>query len=146
MIFNLDTRIYLAEHPYWALGWFDRMRGMIGRDFVPGRLDAMVFPRCGAVHFMWMAIALDVVFLDREGLVLAQYPHCRPWRRPAGCRGAAFAIELPAGKLMLTGTRAGHRLNLNSTLTPEAIEKLRKESILSAGIVPRAAGSEPAAE
>ena len=101
MIFNLDTRIYLAEHPYWAIGWYDRVRGMIGRNFIPGRLDAMVFPRCAAVHFMGMGIPLDVAFLNREGVVLAVCPECRPWGRPVGCRGAAFTIELPAGRLVL---------------------------------------------
>lgn len=146
MIFNLDTRIYLAEHPYWAIGWYDRVRGMIGRNFIPGRLDAMVFPRCAAVHFMGMGIPLDVAFLNREGVVLAVCPECRPWGRPVGCRGAAFTIELPAGRLVLTGTRIGHRLNLNSTLAPEAIEKLRKKTMLSAGVLPRAAGTDPAAE
>ena len=44
MIFNLDTRIYLAEHPYWAIGWYDRVRGMIGRNFIPGRLTRWCFP------------------------------------------------------------------------------------------------------
>ena len=56
MIYDLDSKRYLARHPRWALGWFDRLRGMIGRRFAAGEFDAMVFPRCGAVHSWWMTV------------------------------------------------------------------------------------------
>ena len=59
------------------------------------------------------------------------------------CRRAVTVIELPAGRIAESGTEVGHHLNLNSTLSPEMIEKLRKSAILNAGnasIVPRKAG------
>ena len=66
MIYNINQRKYLARHPRWAVGWFERLRGMIGRRFVDGELDAMVFERCGMVHSCWMSIGgwwrYDVIF------------------------------------------------------------------------------------
>lgn len=99
MIYDLDSKRYLARHPRWALGWFDRLRGMIGRRFAAGEFDAMVFPRCGAVHSWWMTVPIDLVFLDRESKVIRLKSDFRPWRLPAGCRGAVTVIELPAGAI-----------------------------------------------
>ncbi|MGF0035390.1 DUF192 domain-containing protein [Victivallis vadensis] len=137
MIYDLDSKRYLARHPRWALGWFDRLRGMIGRRFAAGEFDAMVFPRCGAVHSWWMTVPIDLVFLDRESKVVRLKSDFRPWRLPAGCRGAVTVIELPAGAIERAACRVGHRINLNSTLDGEAIEKLQSETILkNAGASP----------
>ena len=56
MIFNLDSLHYVARRPVWALAWRDRLRGMIGRRFEPEGIDAMIFPRCNAIHTMWMSM------------------------------------------------------------------------------------------
>ena len=128
MIFNLDSLHYVARRPVWALAWRDRLRGMIGRRFEQEGIDAMIFPRCNAIHTMWMSIPIDVVFLDADAEVAGLCAGLKPWRLPVSCR---------------RGTEGGHHLNLNSTLSPEMIEKLRKSAILNAGnasIVPRKAG------
>ena len=88
MIYDLDSKRYLARHPRWALGWFDRLRGMIGRRFAAGEFDAMVFPRCGAVHSWWMTVPIDLVFLDRESKVVRLKSDFRPWRSGHGDRTA----------------------------------------------------------
>ena len=138
MIYNLDTRTYLAEHPVTALGWWMRLRGMIGRRFVRGEFDAMVFPRCTCVHSLGMGIPIDLVFLDRDSVVVGLRRNYPPWALlPRGCRKAVTTIELPAGTIQRTGTELNHKINLNSILTPEAIEKLNPGAILNAEILPR---------
>ncbi len=138
MIFNLDSRRYLAEHPRWAVGCFERMRGMIGRDFIPGEFDAMVFPRCNAVHSMWMTIPIDVVFIDADFRVVELRVRYRPWQFPAVCRRAVTVIELPVGRIVESGTRPGHRINLNSNLDEDTLKKLCG-SAYKAGCLPRSA-------
>ena len=144
MIFNLDSLRYVARRPEWALSWRQRLLGMIGRRFDPENgIDAMIFPRCNAVHTMWMSIPIDVMFLDSGSKVLKVCPRVRPWRFLVSCRGAVTVIELSAGAAAESGTVAGQHLNLNSTLSPETIEKMRNRAILKAGnatIVPREAG------
>lgn len=144
MIFNLDSLRYVARRPMWALGWRDRLRGMIGRKFDPeAGIDAMIFPRCCAIHTMWMSMPIDVIFLDSGSKAVGLYPAVKPWRFSLVCRGAATVIELPVGAIAESGTELGHHLNLNSTLSPEMIEKLRRSAILNAGnvtIAPSKAG------
>ena len=142
MIYNINRRKYLARHPRWAVSWFDRLRGMIGRRFVTGEFDAMVFERCGSVHSFWMSIPLDLIFLDADRRVVAVRSDFRPWRWPVACRRAVTVVELPAGVIVATRTRVGDRLNLNSTLDGGAIEKLQEKSMLKAEISPCSNGAE----
>ncbi len=136
MIYDLDSKRYLAHYPRWAVGCFDRLRGMIGRKFVLDTFDAMVFPRCGAVHSCWMSIPLDLVFLDRESKVVGLKSNFRPWHLPVGFRGAVTVIELPVGAIDQARCKKGDRINLNSTLDGEAVEKLQKTVLENAGISP----------
>ena len=89
MIFNLDSLHYVARRPVWALAWRDRLRGMIGRRFEPEGIDAMIFPRCNAIHTMWMSIPIDVVFLDADAEVAGLCAGLKPWRLPVSCRRTA---------------------------------------------------------
>ena len=139
MIYNLDRRSCLAEAPVTALGWWMRLRGMIGRRFAAGKLDAMVFFDCGCVHSIGMGIPLDLVFLDREFTVVALKRNYRPWSPPCGSRRASTVIELPVGVIDRTRTEIGDKINLNSTLTAEAVEKLNPCIMLNADILQRGA-------
>ena len=134
MICNLTRRTYLAEHPRWALTPWERLRGMIGRRFVPGEFDAMVFERCSSIHSCWMSIPIDAVFVDGGNRIAAIRCDLAPWRIAFGGAAARTVIELPAGAAALAECEIGDLLNLNSSLTEEAIEKLTKGAILKSGI------------
>jgi len=144
MIFNLDSLRYVARRPFMALNWRDRLRGMICRKFdSEDGIDAMIFPRCCAIHTMWMSMPIDVIFLDSGSKAVGLFPGVKPWRLSLVCRGASTVIELPVGSIVASGTELGHHLNLNSTLSPEMIEKLRRSAILNADnatIAPSKAG------
>lgn len=145
MIYNVESHRYLAKHPYWALSWGDRLRGMIGRRFKRGELDAMVFFRCNAVHSMWMRIPLDLVFLDRDSTVVQTVHNFKPWHLPVICPKAVTVIELPCGMIEATRTERNHHINLNSNLSAELIEKATKEAIVNAELLPLTPPSEEAA-
>src|SRR5689334_369230 len=74
---------------------FGRMRGLLGRDGLePG--SGMLIDSAPSVHMFFMRFPIDVVFLDRDWRVVGVRHGLRPWR-VAGTRGAAAALELPAG-------------------------------------------------
>ncbi len=145
MIFNLNSLRYVARRPVWALSWRDRLRGMIGRKFDQEQgIDAMVFPLCRSIHTMWMSIPIDVIFLDSGFQVVGLHPNVRPWRLSLSCRKACIVIEVPTGMIEGSGTEMWHHLNLNSTLSPDMIEKLHSGAILNssnAAVLPRNAGN-----
>ena len=86
-----------------------RLRGMLGRP-EPGAGEGLLLAPCRGVHMYGMRYALDVVFLDENGVVVAAYPALPPGARTPLVRGAAFALELPAGTVESTGTSVGDAL------------------------------------
>ncbi len=78
-----------------ARGAGQRLLGLMGLRALPTG-SALLFPGCGSVHTAWMRMAIDVVFLDADGAVVAVRRGLRPWR-VARCRGAASVLECQAG-------------------------------------------------
>jgi len=79
-----------------ADNFLSRMRGLLFRKaLVPG--EALHIVPCNSVHTFFMFYAIDVVFLNREGLVLKVVKGLRPWR-VAMCLGSFSVVELLAGE------------------------------------------------
>ena len=111
MIINRTKKNILAKNAWTALSFAIRARGMIGRKF--DSFDAMIFPRCPAVHTFFMSMPIDIVFLSGENKIMALYHKVKPWKACIRCTGAYLTIELPAGTLQRTGTECGDSLELN---------------------------------
>ena len=79
-------------------GFFERMRGLLGRDGLPEG-EVFVFPHCGSVHTFGMRFAIDVVFLDRDGRVLSIRENVRPGRVVFGGWKADATVEAQTGWL-----------------------------------------------
>jgi uncharacterized protein len=99
-----------------------RLLGLALRRAAPAQ-RALLLPRCRSVHTFGMRFALDLVWLDPAGHVLAIESGVPPGR-VRGRRGAAGVIEAPAGQ----GERAAaawknrampeHRNRLAAALDP----------------------------
>ena len=111
---NLDRGALLADRVEVADRWWSRARGLLGRKLREG--DGLLIRPCRAVHMLGMTYPIDVLFLDADHRVVAVYPGLRPARVTGYHRGAAMALELPAGVVERTGTRVGDRLS-TTTLT-----------------------------
>ena len=105
MIWNRDKNTVLADRDFYAMDFLNRFRGLVGRKF--DTFDAMVFPRCSAIHTFFMGMKIDVLFLDPEGKVLGAYPAVPPWKFCVMERGASVTVELPEGTIFLSGTKKG---------------------------------------
>ena len=82
-----------------------RNRGLLGRDsLAPGH--ALIIAPGTLVHTFAMRFSIDILFVDRNGRVLKVRPAV-PARRIAGAFGSFAVIELAAGELKSSDTRAG---------------------------------------
>lgn len=79
-----------------AVGFLSRLVGLAGlrRDEVGAGL---LIRHCSSVHTFGMRFALDLLFLDGRGEVLATRRGVRP-RRFVSHRRAAAVLEIPAGQ------------------------------------------------
>lgn len=70
-----------------------RLRGLaLRREPVP---FALLIPRCRSVHTFGMRFALDLLWLDGDGLVI-RIDRAVPPRRVVSCRGARAVVEVPS--------------------------------------------------
>jgi len=84
------------------------MRGLLGRTALPPDEGILLRP-AGSVHTFFMRFPIDVVFLDRNEVVVGIEPSLAPWKT-AGRRGAKAVVELASGECERRGVQVGDRL------------------------------------
>ncbi len=89
---RLATKLELAANP------LRRMVGLLGRPSL-AEGGGMRFQPASSIHTLFMRFPIDVLFLDKDELVLKRVHSLQPWRF-AAARGAKYVVELPAGTLL----------------------------------------------
>jgi len=105
------TRRPLASRVTVARTWVSRLVGLLGRRTL-GEDEALVFPRCRAIHTLGMRFAIEAVFVDRAWQVVAVRGPLAPGRIVWPVRGAWGVVEVAEGTLARTGLGVGDQLNL----------------------------------
>jgi uncharacterized membrane protein (UPF0127 family) len=109
VVHNLTRGTVLASSAETARNPWTRFVGLIGRARLPTG-GGLVFPGERGVHTHFMRFPIDVVFYDRDRVVLDVAEHLRPWRFSPYRWRASGLIELPAGTVLATATRPGDAL------------------------------------
>ena len=103
------ARCEIADTP------FKRMRGLLGRDEL-AQDEGMLFRPAGSIHMMFMRFSIDVLFCDRDLVVVGVERGLAPWKT-AKRRGAKVVVELAEGAA--EGLEVGDRLFLETaTMAP----------------------------
>lgn len=110
-IVNLNNGASLADKACLAGTFLARFKGLMGRSALsPG--EALVIKPCNSVHTFFMKFPIDLLFLDENYVVLKTMENVKPFRLSPVVKKSRMVVELPAGLLAATGTRAGDRLSL----------------------------------
>jgi uncharacterized membrane protein (UPF0127 family) len=109
---RIEDGAVVCEQCVVADGMFTRMRGLLGRGSLRSDEGILLRP-ASSVHTAFMRFPIDVVFVDRDLVVLKVVPELRPWRA-AACRGAKATFELPAGEARRRGVVPGTGLTLSA--------------------------------
>ncbi len=97
---ELVTGREIAHMVELAAGFWSRLVGLQFRRRLPHGRGLLIVP-CRSIHTCFVRFALDVVFMDRQGVVLEVCRDVRPWRIVAGHRQAHAVLELPSGAAWL---------------------------------------------
>lgn len=89
---------------------WSRARGFLFRS-EPGHGEGMLLSPCQGIHMFGLRYALDVVFIDEQGRVVALHPELQPWRWTSLHRTAMHGLELPVGTIDRSDTRVGDVLS-----------------------------------
>jgi uncharacterized membrane protein (UPF0127 family) len=118
-ITNLTRSSILATHAEIANTPDVRRQGLIGttaEEFQPGA--GLFFPECNAIHTVEMSMAIDVVFIDMlkhrvQKAVSGAPPTCH--FNTLIPKEVCAVLELPAGVILSSGTRAGDVITIMSS-------------------------------
>jgi uncharacterized protein len=105
---NLRNGQLLATELIAAFDSHSRRRGLLDYAALE-ESSAMLIAPSNAVHTFFMRFPIDIAFATREGRIVKTCAAVKPWRIAATLRGSVV-IELPAGALARTDTRAGDSL------------------------------------
>lgn len=109
-VFNQNTGSIVATQARIADTIRSRMVGLLGRKGMnPG--EALVFPKNWSIHTLFMRFPLDVIFLNKEGVV-KKIVRRMPAYRFAWSPGARDTIEMAAGALDNSDVAVGHKLSV----------------------------------
>lgn len=86
----------LAGRVYYANGWRDQLRGLIGWEI--GADEALVLPGCAQVHTAILRYPIDVAFCGSNCCAwrVLRVETLLPWRISPPVRGANLVIEMRA--------------------------------------------------
>jgi uncharacterized membrane protein (UPF0127 family) len=87
-----------------------RKRGLLGREGLPER-HALIIAPCNMVHTFFMRFPIDILIVSRAGVVVRASANV-PARRIVGAWRGFAVVELRAGSLAESETRAGDALAL----------------------------------
>ncbi len=93
----------------WVADSFaSRLRGLLGRPPLQAG-EGLLLKKCNSVHTFGMRYKLDVVFLNRHGVVTSIRERL-PARWGAYCLRSSDTLELAAGEVQRLGVRVGQKL------------------------------------
>ena len=110
---DVAGRVRRADRP-WS-----RMVGLLGRRSLAEGEGLLLAP-CTSIHTFLMRFPIDILYLDREDVVVKAVRALRPFRFSACLRGGHSVLELAAGAIEASGTRVGDRLVLTPSGTHAA--------------------------
>jgi hypothetical protein len=116
MLMNARTNDVVAGQVELADTRATRRRGLLGRDSMAASSAIILLPSF-AIHTAFMRFPIDVVFVNRAGVVVRIVTDLEPWRMAGDWRAHAV-VELPGGTLSALDIRAGDRLYLAAERAP----------------------------
>lgn len=113
---NQSRQIDVADHVDEATTFWERTRGLLGRDHLPSGqalwIHGTEFVACNSIHTLFMRFAIDAVFVDRALVVKKICRDLQPWRMTLPAFGAHSVFELPAGTLKHRPVEVGDQLHV----------------------------------
>ena len=88
-----------------------RLKGLLFTKPLPPGYGLLLTP-CASIHMFFMTYAIDAVFLDKSGVVIAVLSNFKPWRLSRAYAKAKSCLEMIAGEAARNGIKIGDRLVL----------------------------------
>ncbi|MHB9034041.1 MAG: DUF192 domain-containing protein [Anaerolineae bacterium] len=103
---NIKNNNIISQSAHRANSYFRRLIGLMFRKTLsPG--EALIINPCSSVHTHWMRFAIDVIYVNKDNVVVGIDHNLKPWRLGRFYKKVQYVIELPAGTAQATNTQPG---------------------------------------
>ncbi len=110
---NTTRQTEVADRAVLANNPWKRLIGLLNRSHLdPG--EGLVLLPGGAIHMFFMRMSINVIFVDRDGLVLKTAANVKPWRVVLAPGHSRYTVELPVGAIERSATVRGDVLDLSA--------------------------------
>jgi uncharacterized membrane protein (UPF0127 family) len=109
---NKTRNQVLSDNARLAHSYWQRMIGLMGKKTL-AQGEALIIDPCSSVHTHWMRFAIDVIYVNKEHVVVGIDHSLVPWRIGKFYKRVQYVVELPAGTASATGTQVGDELNIS---------------------------------
>lgn len=113
MIVNRTRQTVIAAQVKKADNPFLRMKGLLGKKFMPENYALVIIP-CNSIHMFFMHFAIDVMFVDKKGIVVGLCEAIKPNALSPIFWESTCAIELPLGTIAKTQTCVGDQIQIGN--------------------------------
>ena len=108
---NVTRGTLLVTQGRAADSYFPRLIGLMGHAPLAVGEGLLILP-CNSIHTHFMRFPIDVLYVSKDGEVVAVDRAMAPWRFGRIHRKARYVIELPAGTAAQTGTQIGDHIEV----------------------------------
>lgn len=98
-VYNSSKNIVIATEVKMAKNFFTRTIGLLSRKSL-SKEEGLVIKPCSSIHTFFMKFAIDVLFVNKKGQIVALYENVKPWRVLPLHFTSSYVIELPAGTIL----------------------------------------------
>lgn len=112
-VHNRTRRVDIVTSGRMAVGYWDRLRGLIGHPPLADGEGLLLRPE-RSIHTFLMRFPIDVVYLDAHNGIVGLTKAMPPQRLGPWIRGTQAVLELPAGTVARLGIAVGDRLEIES--------------------------------
>jgi uncharacterized membrane protein (UPF0127 family) len=106
-----DTEI--SKNVIVANRFFKRLKGLMFTKELPQDSSMYISP-CTQIHTFFMNYPIDVLYLDKENVILDVDENVRPGRIGKKVKGAAAVVELPANKIRKLNIEIGQSVQISN--------------------------------
>jgi len=92
-----------------ADSFFKRFKGLMFTKELSPQSGMFIYP-CSSIHTFFMNYTIDVLYLDKNNIVLAIDEDMKPGKVGRIVKGAVAVVELSSGKAKETDIRIGQAL------------------------------------
>jgi hypothetical protein len=110
---NVTRGTLLADSLDIADTFLDSLMGLMGRPCLKRGQGLWIKP-CQSIHTLWMRFPIDVLFLDKQGVVVHFVESMKPFRVSRHVSKARSVIELPACSIRDSETQLGDCIEVSN--------------------------------